>query len=202
MDIVVLGATGGTGRLVVDRAATAKHRVTAVVRSAEHEPFPSGVTVVRTDVTDPAALTVAVSGADALIGTLGSTSGPLIERSTAAVVAAAAAGGPRRVVLLSGYSVLTDRLTLPARIMASTVMKAMSDDKVAGERLLRASDTDWTIVYATRLSNGAASGRARVLPDDTRIGLGTSVTRADVADFLVRAVTDPTLSRREVAIAG
>lgn len=202
MDIVVLGATGATGRLVVDRALADGHAVTAVVRSADHRPFPRGVTPTLADVTDPASLAPVLSGADAVVGTLGAQRGPLIERSTAAVVRAAEQGGPSRFVLLSGYSVLNDRLTRPARFMAGTAMKAMSADKAAGERLLRAGDLDWTIVYATRLTNGAATGRPRMLPDGERIGLRASVSRADVADVLVRAVGDPTLSRREIVLAG
>ncbi|HEU4675445.1 MAG TPA: NAD(P)H-binding protein, partial [Motilibacteraceae bacterium] len=75
-------------------------------------------------------------------------------------------------------------------------------DKAAGERLLRDSDLDWTIVYATRLTNGAATGKPRVLPDDVRIGLAASVSRADVADVLVRAVDDRAPSRREIVVAG
>ena len=202
MDLVVLGATGATGRLVLDRALADGHRVTAVVRSAEHDPFPDGVRTQRADVTDATSLGPVLSGADAVIGTLGAQRGPLIERSTAAVVQAAALGGPRRFVVLSGYSVLTERLTRPARLMAATAMKAMSEDKAAGERLLRDSDLDWTIVYATRLTNGAATGGPRVLPDDVRIGLAASVSRADVADVLLRAVGDRTLSRREIVVAG
>jgi NADPH:quinone reductase-like Zn-dependent oxidoreductase len=74
--IVVLGATGATGRLVITRALAAQHAVTAVVRSTGHEPFPAEVTVVRADVTDRTSLAPAVQGADALIGTLGRRRAP------------------------------------------------------------------------------------------------------------------------------
>ena len=56
-------------------------------------------------------------------------------------------------------------------------------------------------MHATRLSNGAATGKAVVLADDERIGLRASISRADVADFLVRAISEPALSRRAVATA-
>lgn len=201
-DVVILGATGASGRLVVERALAHGHKVTAVVRSADHPPFGSEVEVRQADVTDPQSLLAAVSGAATVIGTLGANRGPLMQQSTAALVRAAAAGGPHRVVMLSGYSVLTDRLTRPAGLMATTAMKAMSTDKAAAESLLRASDTDWTVVYATRLTNAAATGRTRVLADGERIGLRASITRADVAEFLVQAVDDPAMSRRDVVIAG
>jgi putative NADH-flavin reductase len=201
MKIVVLGATGATGRLVITRALSSRHAVTAVVRSTGHDPFPAGVNVVRADVTDPTSLAAAVEGSDAVIGTLGATKGPLIEQSTAALLAAAGAGGPHRMVVLSGYSVLTDRLTRPARLLATTAMKAMSVDKLAGEELMRASDADWTIVHATRLTNGPATGKVRELDADYRIGLRNSISRPDVAEFLVRAVSDPALTRRALAIA-
>ena len=202
MDIVVLGATGGTGRLVVERALAEGHRVTAVVRSTGHPPFPAGVTVVEADVTDAGSLAAAVAGADAVIGTLGATGGTLMQDSTSALISATAGGGPSRFVLLSGYSQLGERLTRPARLMASTVMKAMATDKAASEDLLRSSDMDWTIVYATRLTNGPASGRTRVVGADEKVGIGQSVSRTDVAGFLVAAASDRAMSRREVVIAG
>lgn len=56
-------------------------------------------------------------------------------------------------------------------------------------------------MHANRLANGAATGKAVVFADDERIGLRASISRADVADFLVRAISEPAISRRAVAIA-
>lgn len=202
MKIVVLGATGQTGRLVLERGLATGHTLTAVVRSEARDPLPGDVETVRADVTQANSLAPVLAGADAVIGTLGTTRGPLMERSTAALLEALDGRGPRRIVLLSGYSVITDRLSRPARFMATTVMKAMSQDKATSERLLRASATNWTIVHAARLTNGPATGRARVAEPPERIGLGDSVSRADVADYLVRAVADPGLVGRAVALVG
>jgi uncharacterized protein YbjT (DUF2867 family) len=61
----------------------------------------------------------------------------------------------------------------------------MYDDKDVQEQMIRASGLDWTIVRPGILSSGPATGRARAL-SNPRDWAGGSVTRADVADFLVR----------------
>jgi uncharacterized protein YbjT (DUF2867 family) len=65
------------------------------------------------------------------------------------------------------------------------VLKRIYDDKDVQEQMIRASGLDWTIVRPGLLRNGRATGRARALtePKDWTMG---SVTRADVAAFLVR----------------
>src|SRR4029077_12728546 len=68
-------------------------------------------------------------------------------------------------------------------------------DKDAQERIIRRSRLDWTIVRPTVLTNGPRTGAYRVLVDarDWRSG---SISRADVADFLVRQINDSSLVRK------
>jgi uncharacterized protein YbjT (DUF2867 family) len=78
----------------------------------------------------------------------------------------------------------------------------MLKDKSAGEEMLRRSDLEWTIVYASILSDDPASGSVVIVPDGAKRGLSQKISRADVAGWLVEAATDAQYSRRGVGITG
>jgi uncharacterized protein YbjT (DUF2867 family) len=80
-------------------------------------------------------------------------------------------------------------------------MGAQIKDKTAGEEALRASGLDWTIVYATKLTNGPKT-EPRVVPETAKVGVSQKVSRAAVASFLLQAATDGLYSRRAVIITG
>jgi len=202
MNLVVLGATGGTGRLVVDQALAAGHTVTALVRSPERLTLRNPkLHVIAGQATDPSAVSRALDGADALISTLGG-SGSLISDSTQAIIDAAPKAGVSRVVVLSSFLVERDRLDPVTRLLTGLAMGSMIKDKSAGEKALRDSDLDWTIVYASGLTDGPPSGSVVVLTEGRKWSLSHRIARADVAAWLVQAATSPQTSRRSVSITG
>jgi uncharacterized protein YbjT (DUF2867 family) len=202
MNLVVVGATGRTGRLVVEQALAAGHTVTALVRSPEKLAMQgSNLRVVTGQATDPSAVSAALDGADAVISTLGG-SGSLIADSTSAIVAAARQAGVGRVVVLSSWVVERDRLSAVTRLLTGLAMRSMIKDKNAGEHVLRQSDLDWTIAYASPLSDAPAGGSVTVLPDDARRSLSQRISRADLATWLVQAAVDGQPSRHSVGITG
>jgi len=81
-------------------------------------------------------------------------------------------------------------------------MGSMIKDKSAGEKALRESHLDWTIVYASGLTDGPAGGPVVVLTEGSRWSLSHRITRTDVAAWLVQAATSPQVSRRSVSITG
>jgi uncharacterized protein YbjT (DUF2867 family) len=202
MNLVVLGATGATGKLVVEQALATGHHVTALVRSPHKLTLSHpNLHIVTGDATDAAAVTRAVDGADAVITTLGATKGSIIADSTRAILAGARQHGVKRVVMLSSFAVERDRLTPLTRFMTGIVMRAVIKDKIAGEEALRASDLEWTIVYATRLTNGPATGSATIVPPTTKLDTSQSISRADVAAWLLEVATgDGRFSRQSVTI--
>lgn len=201
--LLVLGATGATGRLVVDQALTAGHFVRALVRSPQKlSAGGPGLEIVTGQATNPGDVTRAMAGIDAVISTLGATKGTVMTDASHAIIDAAHANGVRRIVLLSSFLVLRERLSTPAKVVSGMAMSAMIKDKVAGEALLRASDLNWTIAHALRLSDGPATAAARILPDTATLRLGESISRADVAAWLLAAAgNEHTAARRAVAIA-
>ena len=202
MKLLVLGATGRTGRLVVEQALAAGHTVTALVRSPEKLPMRnSNLRVVKGQATDLSAVASALEGADAVISTLGG-SGSVIADSTRAIVAAAHEVGVTRVVVLSTFAAERDRLGAGTRLLTGIGMGAMLKDKIAGEDMLRRSDLDWTIAYASILTDGPANGSVSVLPEGTKRGMSQKISRADVAAWMIAAATSDQPSRRSVGITG
>src|SRR5712692_10018016 len=200
MNLVVLGATGGTGRLVVERALAAGHTVTALVRSPEKLTLRNpNFRVIVGQATDSSVLSRAFDGADAVISALGGN-GSVISESTRAIVEAAPKAGVRRIVVLSSFLVERDRFDPVTRLLTGLAMGSMIKDKSAGEKALRESDLDWTIVYASGLTDGPPSGSVVVLTEGSKWSLSQRIARADVAAWLVQAATSPQTSRRSVSI--
>jgi len=194
MNLVVLGATGRTGRLVVEQALATGHTVTALVRTPEKLTLrDSSLRVLEGKATDAADVARALEGADAVLSTLGG-GGSVIVDSTRAIVEAAHMTGVRRVVVLSSFFVERERLGAVPRFLTGVAMGAVIKDKSAGEQLLRQSDLDWTIVYPPSLTNGPATrdyhrGEALQLKGVPKI------SRADVAHFMLSQLNDATYSR-------
>lgn len=207
--ILVLGATGGTGQQVVLQALEQGHEVTAFVRSPERLTAKSDrLRVLRGDVTQDAnALTAAVRGQDAVISALGvGTSfkpGALIARSVPLIVRIMESAGVRRLIFTSAYGVGETWQDLPLlpRIFGRTLLRHVYADKEAGERELRRSGLDWTLVHPVTLTDGPRTGRYRV-GERLQLSGVPRISRADVADFLLKQIDDRTYVRKSVLVSG
>jgi uncharacterized protein YbjT (DUF2867 family) len=202
MNLVVLGATGRTGRLVVEQALAAGHTVTALFRTPEKLAIRnSNLRPVVGKATDAGDVARAMVGADAVISTLGG-SGSVIADSTRAIVEAAHKTGVKRVVVLSSFLVERDRMGVLSRLITGVARGSVIKDKNAGEQLLRQSDLDWTISYPGPLTDAPATGFVEVLPEGTKRRISERISRADVAGWLVEAATSAQTSRRGIDITG
>ena len=201
MNLTLLGAAGATGVPLVEQALAEGHHVTALVQSRQKLSITNpNLDVVEGDATDRAAVSQATNGADAVISVLGAR-GPVIAEATRAIVTVANQEGPERIVMLSSFAVARDRLTPVSKLVTRMAMGSQIKDKAAGEDVLRASSLDWTIVYATKLTNGPKT-EPRVVPETTKVGMAQKISRAAVASFLLQAATDDLYSRRSVVITG
>lgn len=203
MKLVVFGATGGTGRRVVERALEAGHEVVAVARRPEaiataHE----RLRVVRGDVLERASVEEVVRGADAVISAIGPANnrhpGTLISDGTANLVHACEASGVKRLVLESGLMVGTGAGLSPLGKVALAIFRrlnrALTDDKRLAEARLTASGLDYVIVRPPVLDDSPPAGRYKA-GVDIRIDVARKLSHADVAEFLVRAASEPELAR-------
>ncbi|WP_295696583.1 NAD(P)-binding oxidoreductase [Lapillicoccus sp.] len=202
MKLLVLGGTGPTGALVIGQALTAGDTVRALVRSPEKVGASNPhLEVVTGQATEPADVTRTLDGIDAVIVTLGATKGSITD-ATRALLAGAAQHPSIRVVVLSSFAVLRDRLSAPAKLMTGMAMGAIITDKTNAEQLLRDSDLNYTLVYATRLTNDPTTGGATVVADKETLRLSHTISRATVAAFLLAQARDTHPADKVVTITG
>jgi uncharacterized protein YbjT (DUF2867 family) len=219
MEITVIGATGGTGRQVVAQALTAGHRVTAVVRDPAKLPsfsrasVPAGgaarageLTVVTADVMKVDDLRPAVRGRDAVITTLGPggfSPEPVVTPALEALVSAMWAENVSRVLLVSnsGMHSKGDPVVLRAVVkpLLQRLLRHHYADAMRAEELLTSTGLEWTIARPPRLTNGPHRGTYRTDPDGN-VRWGNTISRADLADFLLRAAPDQATIHRSISL--
>ncbi len=207
MQLLVLGATGRTGREVVARARARGHAVTALVRDPAALDG-SDARLVAGDVTDAAVVDEAVRGQDAVISALGRSGGEdpaAVTRGLEHVVAAMGREGVRRIVVVLGAGLLLPEDDQgPGGRAAALLVRALNardlEEKHRQLDLLRAGDLEWVAARPPRLVDGPATGayRAGMFPT----GLGDRLTTADLADFLVREAEHPIHPRQAPLVAG
>ncbi|MGY1810662.1 NAD(P)-dependent oxidoreductase [Blastococcus sp. SYSU D00669] len=217
MRVLVVGATGGSGRAAVEALVAQGHEVTAFARRAAE--FPAGVRTVTGDVTVAADVDRAVRGQDAVLVTLGiaenalrvrlrgSAGTPMDVRSrgTVVVVAAMRAHGVRRLVVQSSYGVgpTRDRLPLSDRLAFALLLRPQIDDTERQERVVRDSGLDWTLVQPVHLTDGdqGATWSTDAGPEPLAIE-GMKVSRRALGGVLADVVADTGLVGRTVAVSG
>ncbi len=197
MNVAIFGGTGRTGRLVVEQALQAGHSVTVLVRN----PDKLGVTAPRLrivvgELADAAKVAETITGQDAVLSALGPTSNkPKLEisKGMAVIIAAMRQKGVRRLIVSAGAGVgdpldrpkLIDRVVV---LLLKTFNGNVYEDMAEVVQQVRNSGLDWTVVRAPMLTDDPATGHLRA--GGVGADIGTKLTRADFAAFLVQQVTD------------
>ena len=167
MKVLVLGATGGTGREICRAAAAKGHSVVALVRSVARAQNLTGASLVEGDARDEAALQRA-AGCSGVISSLGTSVSPLSEvtllsTATRALVKVMAREGIRRLVCITGLGAgdsrghggfVFDKLIMPL------LLRKVYEDKDRQKDIVRASGLDWVLVRPMVLPSSARPVRA------------------------------------------
>lgn len=194
--ILVLGATGPTGRHIVSQALARGYDVTILVRSPEKAADMKGAKIVVGDARDETMLRQAVNGRDAVISALGTPASPfrdvtLLSTATRALVSAMKAEHVSRLVTITGMGAgdsaghggfLFDKLIFPL------LLRKVYADKDRQEAIINGSDLDWTIVRPSVLNNKARHNTIQTLTDLNQFR-GGSISRENVASFVLDQVT-------------
>jgi putative NADH-flavin reductase len=203
MHIALFGATGGTGRQVLDQALARGYAVSALVRDPSKLAERTGLTLVVGDVLDQAATTRCIQGTDAVICVLGSHGSrePIEATGTRTILDAMHETGVRRLIAVTSLGVGDSReqINWAFRIIMDLTLKPIMMAKEEQERLIKTSGLDWTIVRPGGLTDGPRTGAYRFGRD--RSIKGGRISRADVADFVLRQVTDPTFIHQTPAVS-
>jgi len=201
--VLVIGASRGIGLATVRALIAAGHSVRALARGASRIPIEDQrLEKLDGDALDRATIDRALAGTDAVIQSLGVAftldallkGTTLFSKATRILVDAMRANGVRRLVVVTGLGAGDSRGHsgfLYDAVLFPLLLKRVYDDKDVAEQIVRASSLDWTIVRPGLLTNGPATGTYQVLVEPTSWRAGT-ISRADVADFLAKQVSDRT----------
>lgn len=208
MNLVVFGASGGTGQEIIRQALDQGHEVTAFVRNPKKLQIKdSKFHIVEGDaLKDQSAIAGAIAGRDAIICALGVgsslKSAGLIAGSLAAIVPAAKRHDVRRLVLISAFGVGDSSRNAPfvPRLMYRLLLGDIYRDKKAGEDIVKASGLDWTIIHPVMLTDGPKTG---TYLNGERLDLHgiPKISRAKVAHFALAQLTDKTFLRKTAVIS-
>lgn len=206
--LLVLGATGGTGRLIVAQALARGYEVRALVRSPAKAGGLQSAELIIGDVRDEAVLRRALDGCDAVVSALGTPVSPwrevtTLSNATRALVRAMKAARVARLVCITGMGAgdsaghggfVFDRLILPL------LLRKVYEDKDRQEAIVRASGLDWVLVRPAVLTDRPPRGTVRDLADLDGFK-GGRVARADVASFVLDQIQNNTWLHRAPLVA-
>ncbi|EJB07100.1 putative NADH-flavin reductase [Rhizobium leguminosarum bv. trifolii WSM597] len=194
--ILVLGATGPTGRHIVSHALARGYDVTLLVRSPEKAADMKGAKIVVGDARDEKVLRQAVKGRHAVISALGTPASPfrevtLLSTATRALVGAMKTEHVSRLVSITGMGAgdsaghggfFFDNLIFPL------LLRKVYADKDRQEAIIQGSDLDWTIVRPSVLNNKPARTTIQTLTNSDQFH-GGCISRENVATFVLDQVT-------------
>jgi putative NADH-flavin reductase len=209
MKLTVFGATGATGTQVVKRGLAAGHEVTAVVRDPARMTVPDSprLRVTVGNVMDPDSIAAAVAGADAVLSAIGPRgTGPttVSEDSVRSIIVAMRGAGTMRLLTVSGAIVTDDGLDFLMKNLVFPLVRIrlrnVCADMRAAEALVRASGLDWTILRPPTLTDKAPRGEYRTAVD-SNLPRGANLSRADLAEIMIRLVDDPSSSHHAIGVA-
>ena len=207
MKLLILGATGGIGLEIVRQAIDHGHAVTAFVRSPERlKPFAGRIAIRQGDLLSSTELESAVAGHDGVLSGFGprlpiaKSDANLLRDFAAALTPAMQRAEVRRLVIVSTAFLFRNSIVLPTYLFGRLFFPGVVRDATAMERIISNSGLDWTIVRPPQLTDRPYSGRYRVqtghLPR-----FGFKVSRADVAESLLRTAEDPSTARKIVGVS-
>jgi len=198
MKLLIIGATGGTGKELVKQALEQGHAVTVLVRdpkkvkAADHN-----LRVMKGDVLDFNSVQNAVAGQDAVLSALGhkkyfiKTS--ILSRGTKNIIQAMNEHGVTRFICITSLGINDSRFKLGlyyTLFVIPFIIFFYFRDKAKQERLIKASNLVWTIIRPGQLTNGRKRGLCKHGLNVGSYILTKMISRADVADFMLKELSE------------
>lgn len=202
MNIIIFGATGGTGRSLTGQALAEGYIVTGFERNPDALKLQHpNLTMIKGDIFDPAGVAEAIAGQDVVFCVLGVRPGvttPVCSVGTKNIILGMQKQGVKRLMVQSSYAVAAldgEWREVPWIVPLVSPLfgkeRAMFMDHVRQEEFVRQSNLDWIIVRPSRLTDTPGTGAYRV-GEPLFIGPRAHIARADVADFMLKQVHDDT----------
>lgn len=205
MLVLIIGATGPTGRELTARALEDKHHVRVLARNPERVSIWSPrLEIVQGDVREWKDVARAMRNVQAVLSSLGTGTNlsptTIFSDGAGAILWGMAEAGVRRLVSVTSGGTIDDpdEPFLFRKFGRYALRHILADQRKAEERI-RASDSEWTIVRPPRLLDGPARGRYEEAAEKPA-GEKYEITRADLADFMVREMSAKKYLRQAVGI--
>jgi putative NADH-flavin reductase len=208
MKLAIFGATGRTGRVLLQKALEEDHQVTVLVRNpAKLTEQNDHLTVIQGSLNDISGVEQAVAGAEAVLSVLGPANNQPtyeISRGMQVIITAMQQQGVKRLVVSAGAGVgdPDDSPRLFNQLM-NVLLKATSryvyEDMLKTVELVRASDLDWTVMRVPMLTDDPATGNVKV--GMVGKGMGPRISRADMANFMLQQAKSNQFIRKAPAIS-
>ena len=204
MRVLIIGASKGIGLETTRQALDNGHFVRALARSATAIAISnSSLEKIRGDALKPEDVKAALVGVDVVIQTLGVGLGDLFRPvhlfsdATRVLITAMRSQGVKRLICVTGFGAGDSRASISClqRLPFQIVFGRAYDDKSVQEKLIKESELDWTIARPGVLTSGPRTGRYRILSEASQWRNGI-ISRADVAEFLVRQIEDQAYIRK------
>lgn len=207
MRVVVFGAAGRTGGLVVGKALGHGHEVVGFLHKSQLPVESERLKKVVGDVRDLEAVRSAIAGADGVVFALSSGAGVrehVHEAGIANVIYAMAENAVPKLAVMSAagtFDRASHHLSAGFRLLMATTLRKTYDDLESMEKRIMASDLAWTIVRPYGLSDAPQTGRYRVSMDGALFQKSSRIPRGDAASLLLKAIETDTYYRRAVVVA-
>lgn len=206
MKLIIFGATGSVGTLLVQQALQQGYTVTAFTRNTDklsaisHE----RLSVFKGDLFNPADVDRAIAGQDAVLCVIGDgNKGTVRSQGTKNIIAAMKNNGVKRLVCETtlGLGDSKGNLNLMWKILFGIFLRKAFKDHEMQEQHVFGSRLDYTIVRPSAFTDGDVTGAYKVGFDSRAKGLTLKIARADVADFILKQVNTDRFLNRAVSIS-
>jgi len=207
MKIAIFGATGGTGKELVKQTLERGHEITALVRDPQKlSVSDQRVNIIKGDVLNKDDVSKTIQGSDAVLVALGvkpPSKTKVVGPGTKNIIDAMKAHNVKRLIVESAMF-MDDAMrknSFLISLLTKTFMKGLYADKLVQESAVRESGLEWVIVRPVGLSKGHKTEIYRFGENLQLKGMFPTISRADVADFMLKQLSSDTNLNKAILVA-
>ena len=207
MKIAIFGATGGTGKELVKQTLERGHEITALVRDPQKlSVSDQRVNIIKGDVLNKDDVSKTIQGSDAVLVALGvkpPSKAKVVGPGTKNIIDAMRAHNVKRLIVESAMFMddAVRKNSFLISLLTKTFMKGLYADKLVQESVVRESGLEWVIVRPVGLSNGHKTEIYRFGENIPLKGMFPTISRADVADFMLKQLSSDTNLNKAILVA-
>lgn len=209
MKLIIFGSTGGTGHQIVSQAIELGHEVTAFARSPEKISLThDNLRIVQGNVLDYPSVKQAIKGHDAVICNLGLSAimdkSNLRTNGTKNIIRAMERSNIKRFICQSSHGIGDTREALPFSmkyIIVPFMLRRVFADHETQEKIILDSTLDWIIVRPVALIDGEHTKIYQYGYSNENPTVTNKISRADVADFMLKQLSSNTYLHRTPSIS-